>query len=291
MTSFHELPDGAKLAYDDKGSGRDVLLIHGMCMTRRYFDRNFDALAERFRVVRVDLRSHGDSPASEGNNTVAQYAKDVKHLVDTMGLDKPVLAGWSMGTLTIWELIRQFGSDWMGGHVNISQGPSDLVRDDFPIGAFTMDDLHGLLAGAQADFRGTMEHLIPLMVKHKPNEADMAFLLDEVCKIGPNCGTLCILDQSVQDYRDVVRQLRAADVADVGRRRAAHLRRRRRVAEGAPEGRRDGDLRGVRPLPDVGGAREVQPGRRRLDRRSLTSHSSAGRCRTPSAGRPACSTS
>jgi non-heme chloroperoxidase len=204
MTSFHELPDGTKLAYDDKGSGRDVLLIHGMCMTRRYFDRNFDALAERFRVVRVDLRSHGDSPASEGNNTVAQYARDVKHLVDTMGLDKPVLAGWSMGTLTIWELIRQFGSDWMGGHVNISQGPSDLVRDDFPIGAFTMDDLHGLLAGAQADFRGTMEHLIPLMVKHKPNEADMAFLLDEVCKIGPNCGTLCILDQSVQDYRDVV---------------------------------------------------------------------------------------
>ena len=32
----------------------------------------------------------------------------------------------------------------------------------------------------------------------------MAFLLDEVCKIGPNCGTLCMLDQSVQDYRDVV---------------------------------------------------------------------------------------
>jgi len=63
MTSFHDLPDGAQLAYDDKGSGRDVVLIHGMCMTRRYFDRNVDELAERFRVVRVDLRSHGDSPA------------------------------------------------------------------------------------------------------------------------------------------------------------------------------------------------------------------------------------
>ena len=44
----------------------------------------------------------------------------------------------------------------------------------------------------------------PLMVKHKPNDADMAFLLEEVCKIGPNCGTLCILDQSVQDYRDLI---------------------------------------------------------------------------------------
>ena len=262
-----------------------------MCMTRRYFDRNFDALAERFRVVRVDLRSHGDSPASEGNNTVAQYARDVKHLVDTLGLDKPVLAGWSMGTLTIWELIRQFGTDWIGGHVNISQGPSDLVRDDFPIGAFTMEDLHGLLAGAQADFRGTMEHLIPLMVKHKPNEADMPSCSRRCCKIGPNCGTLCILDQSVQDYRDVSARYELPTLQTWGADEQLDLGRRRQVAGGAPEGRRDGDLRGVRPLPDVGGAGEVQPGRRRLDRGPLTSHSSAGRCRAPSAGSPACSTS
>ena len=204
MTSFHDLPDGAQLAYDDKGSGRDVVLIHGMCMTRRYFDRNFDELAERFRVVRVDLRSHGDSPASAGMNTVAQYARDVKHLCDTLGLDQPVLAGWSMGTLTIWDAIRQFGSDWIGAHVNISQGPADLVMDDWPMGAFRMEDLHGLLAGAQADYRATMDHLIPLMMKDPPNAEDHAFLLDEVCKIGSNCGTLCILDQSVQDYRDVI---------------------------------------------------------------------------------------
>jgi non-heme chloroperoxidase len=204
MTSFHELPDGAKLAYDDKGSGRDVLLIHGMCMTRRYYDRNFDALAERFRVVRVDLRSHGDSPHAEGGNTVAQYARDVKHFVDTLGLDKPVVAGWSMGTLTVWDMIRQFGADWIGAHVNVSQGPADLVKEDWPLGAFAMSDFFGLLGGAQADYKATMDHLIPLMMKDPPNAEDHAFLLAEVSKIGPNCGTLCILDQSVQDYRDVI---------------------------------------------------------------------------------------
>ncbi len=204
MTSFHELPDGAKLAYDDKGSGRDVLLIHGMCMTRRYYDRNFDALAERFRVVRVDLRSHGDSPESQGGNTVGQYARDVKHFVDALGLDKPVVAGWSMGTLTIWDMIRQFGTDWIGAHVNVSQGPADLVKDDWPLGAFAMEDFFGLLGGAQGDYKATMDHLIPLMMKNPPNEADHAFLLEEVSKIGPNCGTLCILDQSTQDYRDVI---------------------------------------------------------------------------------------
>ncbi len=204
MGSFHELPDGARLAYDDAGSGRDVVLIHGMCMTRRFYDRNFDELAKRFRVVRVDLRSHGDSPAAEGGNSVAQYARDLKHFVDGLGLSKPVLVGWSMGTLTIWDAIRQFGGDWIGGHVNVSQGPADLVKDDWPLGAFGTDDLFGLLAGAQADYRATMEHLIPLMLKDEPSTADGSFLLSETMKIGANCGTLCMLDQSLQDYRDVV---------------------------------------------------------------------------------------
>jgi len=50
-------------------------------MSRRFFERNAAPLAERFRVVNVDLRGHGESPAHEGGHTVAQYARDVKHVV------------------------------------------------------------------------------------------------------------------------------------------------------------------------------------------------------------------
>ena len=49
-----------------------MLLIHGVSMSRCFFERNLDALAERFRVVNVDLRGHGESPACEGGHTVAQ---------------------------------------------------------------------------------------------------------------------------------------------------------------------------------------------------------------------------
>ena len=80
MSSIHELPDGARMAYDDTGSGRPVVLVHGVSMSRRFFERNAGPLAERFRVVNVDLRGHGESPAHEGGHTVAQYARDVKHL-------------------------------------------------------------------------------------------------------------------------------------------------------------------------------------------------------------------
>ena len=151
MSSIHELPDGARMAYDDTGSGRPVVLIHGVSMSRRFFERNAAPLAERFRVVNVDLRGHGESPAHEGGHTVAQYARDVKHLLRALGLDDVVVAGWSMGSFVVWDLIRQFGTDGLAGHVVVSQGPSDLKRPDWDLGAFTPAELYELLAAAQAE--------------------------------------------------------------------------------------------------------------------------------------------
>jgi pimeloyl-ACP methyl ester carboxylesterase len=204
MTRTHELPDGVVLAYDDLGTGRPVVLLHGMSMSRRWFARNVGPLAERFRVVNVDLRSHGDSPIADGGNTVAQHARDVKHLIDALALEAPVLVGWSMGTMVVWDLIRQFGTVGLGGHVNVSQGPSDLIRDDWPLGAFPLDGLLELLAGAQTDYAAVMDEVIPLMYMDDVSPADRAWMLAECVKVGPNAGTCTILNQSVQDYRDVV---------------------------------------------------------------------------------------
>ena len=84
---------------------------------------------------------------------MAQYARDVHALVEQLGLDGVLLVGWSMGTMVAWELIRRVGTARLAGHVNVSQGPSDLKRDDRPLGAFTTDELFGLLEAAQDDFR------------------------------------------------------------------------------------------------------------------------------------------
>jgi pimeloyl-ACP methyl ester carboxylesterase len=204
MTSFLELPDGARLAYDDAGSGRPVVLVHGVCMSRRFFARNAAALAEDFRVVSVDLRGHGESPPHEGGHTVAQYARDLRHLLDALALDGAVLVGWSMGTFVVWDMIRQFGARGIAGHVNVSQGPTDLTQDDWPHGIFTLDELHATLAAAQDDFRGVMAHFVPEMLMHPPSEAEHDELVAETQRIGANAGTCILLDQSLQDYRAFV---------------------------------------------------------------------------------------
>jgi non-heme chloroperoxidase len=201
MTRFHELPDGARLAYDDAGEGRPVVLLHGVCMSRRFFERNTEALAERFRVISVDLRGHGESPASEGGHSVAQYAQDVKHLIDTLVLEDAVLVGWSMGTFVIWDLVRQFGAEGIAAHVNVSQGPTDLNAGGWDLGIFPLEELFGALAAAQNDFLGFMEHFVPEMLMHAPSADDQATMLAETQRIGANAGTCILLDQSLQDYR------------------------------------------------------------------------------------------
>jgi len=192
------------MAYDDTGSGRPVVLIHGVSMSRRFFERNAAPLAERFRVVNVDLRGHGESPAHEGGHTVAQYARDVKHLLGALGLDDAVVAGWSMGSFVVWDLIRQFGTVGLAGHVVVSQGPSDLKRPDWDLGAFTPAELYELLAAAQADYRGVMSEFVPTMLCDEPSTADLDLLVRETLRIGANAGTCILLDQSLQDYRDVI---------------------------------------------------------------------------------------
>jgi len=149
VAHLHELPDGASMAYDDAGSGRPVVLVHGVSMSRRFFERNVAALAERFHVINVDLRGHGESPAHEGGHTVSQYARDVRHLLQALGLDGAVIVGWSMGSLVVWDMIRQFGTDGLAGHVVVSQGPSDLKQDGWELGAFTIEELHETPAAAQ----------------------------------------------------------------------------------------------------------------------------------------------
>jgi pimeloyl-ACP methyl ester carboxylesterase len=62
MANLHELPDGARMAYDDAGSGRPVVLIHGVSMSRRFFERN---VAERIPGELVLFERSGHCPMWE----------------------------------------------------------------------------------------------------------------------------------------------------------------------------------------------------------------------------------
>lgn len=91
---------GARLTYDDEGprdgGGVPLVFVHGWTANRHRWDHQVAHFAERRRVVRLDLRGHGDSGGA-GVRTIGELARDVVALLDHLGIERCVLVGHSMG--------------------------------------------------------------------------------------------------------------------------------------------------------------------------------------------------
>lgn len=85
---------GGSLAWETEGHGPPVVLLHGFTLDRRMWNGQVAALADRFTVVRYDLRGHGNSPPS---SAPYRHVDDLVALVDGLGLDRPALVGLSLG--------------------------------------------------------------------------------------------------------------------------------------------------------------------------------------------------
>lgn len=92
---------GRRISYDVHGDGdRPIVLIHGLLMNRRMFDRLAPALAERGnRVITVDLLGHGRSerPPEMVHYSMSFFAQQVLALLDHLEIDEAVIGGTSLG--------------------------------------------------------------------------------------------------------------------------------------------------------------------------------------------------
>ncbi|MDO7868967.1 alpha/beta fold hydrolase [Nocardioides jiangxiensis] len=84
------------LAYDVRGDGPPMVLLHGAGERAASWDTVRDALAQRFTTYAVDLRGHGDSDWP-GEYRHALIEADVCALLDAVGLSGVVLVGHSLG--------------------------------------------------------------------------------------------------------------------------------------------------------------------------------------------------
>jgi pimeloyl-ACP methyl ester carboxylesterase len=100
--------DGYRISYDDYGAGdRPLVLVHGLLMNRRMFDRLAPEMAARGnRVIAIDLLGHGrsDRPAEMSHYSMTFFARQVEALMDHLELDQAVIGGTSLGANTTLEL-------------------------------------------------------------------------------------------------------------------------------------------------------------------------------------------
>lgn len=79
------------------GAGTPVVLLNSLGATLDMWEPQVGPLAERFRVVRFDIRGHGGTNAESGDWTVGDLADDVADMLDGLGVERAHLVGISLG--------------------------------------------------------------------------------------------------------------------------------------------------------------------------------------------------
>ncbi len=88
---------GVRLHQVVEGSGEPVVLVHAIGCDHRMWDGLAAALVPHWRVVRVDVRGHGQSSVPAGEYTLEALADDVLGVLDSLSIDKAHWVGLSMG--------------------------------------------------------------------------------------------------------------------------------------------------------------------------------------------------
>jgi pimeloyl-ACP methyl ester carboxylesterase len=96
-------PDGTRIAYDRRGDGPPLVLLHGG-LTRRYWDPLAPQFAEHYTVIAPDRRGRGESGDADGYS-IEREIEDVRALLGAVDGD-PVLFGHSFGGLQAIEAAR-----------------------------------------------------------------------------------------------------------------------------------------------------------------------------------------
>jgi pimeloyl-ACP methyl ester carboxylesterase len=80
-----------------EGGGKPLLCLHGITANSRCWDVLASILAPEYRVLAMDLRGRGQSDKPASGYSMEQHLRDINGLLDSLGLDRVVLMGHSLG--------------------------------------------------------------------------------------------------------------------------------------------------------------------------------------------------
>ena len=104
----HVHANGIDIHYLEQGEGEPLVLLHGGVVSTNpiwtgvpvAYAGHMDTLAERFRVIAPDTRGGGRTVHPGGPVSFDLLVDDVAALIDALGLERPLIAGFSEGAIT-----------------------------------------------------------------------------------------------------------------------------------------------------------------------------------------------
>lgn len=174
---------GLKLHVQETGNptGKPILFIHGFSQCRLAWNKQLSSdLAKDFRLVAMDLRGHGLSEKPrDAYGDSKLWADDIHAVITTLGLDKPVLTGWSYGGIIISDYVSAYGEDAIAGTnwvAAISRLGEPLLQPGF-IGAEFLAAAPGSFSENVEEAMAALQTVLRLCVHKEAAPEDFYFFL------------------------------------------------------------------------------------------------------------------
>lgn len=117
--------NGIELAYERRGKGTPLVLVHGFPLDRSIWADVIPLLENDFDLILPDLRGFGKSTTTILPYSMRDIASDLAGLLDTLGLEKTAFAGHSMGGYVALAFAKAFPSRISGLALLASQAAGD----------------------------------------------------------------------------------------------------------------------------------------------------------------------
>ncbi len=118
-----------ELYYEDHGSGKPVVLIHGWPLSGASWEKQVAALLDAgHRVITYDRRGFGRSSQPATGYTYDTFAEDLHKFVTKLDLRDFALVGFSMGGGEVARYLGTYGSERVSKAVFISAVPPFLLK-------------------------------------------------------------------------------------------------------------------------------------------------------------------
>ena len=180
-----------------------LVLLHGWSLSAECFERQAP-LAERFQVVCPDLRAHGLSSKVLHGHTLPDYGRDVARVADGLGLERFVLAGWSMAGPLALECWERLGPERIAGLALVEMSPAPLSGEPWNTHGLRGGDLDGLmkvLSKIERDRRAHLELFVRAMFADgRGTERECRRLLEQGLRCPGAAASAIYSDYALRDY-------------------------------------------------------------------------------------------
>jgi len=206
--------DGEQLHVHVSGSGTPILLLHGWTASHAAWSPLVAPLSKHYRLLRPDARGHGGYALTVNQEPdVKRLARDIIHLLDHFEIERIAAVGHSMGALTLWQCIQDFGTKRFSHLAFIDQSPKLLTDGTWHAGIcgdFDSTRAQRLIVDLEADFVEAVLRLIAFGLNDKAretylrNSSGWRAARDALRHINPQPAIAIWKSLVAADYRDVL---------------------------------------------------------------------------------------